>query len=194
MTNKYFSGKIVITNLHIMGVFDLYCSKSGLPMRPLYDNNKDIPKELQKVLRKGVLVLDGKKIAVKDYDDYGNFKNNKGQTIKVGEYIHSGDKTIDLYHKDIHKFPDIIANKDIVKLLFQGQVFDDENYIEFYKGRHEGKERIVYHPNLGRHLVKTFAYLEKEKSCPVGKVLNPDTMRFVSVSGKVGKMILENRL
>lgn len=177
-----------------MGMIDMYCSLSGLPMRKIYDDNNVIPKEIQKILDKGVFVLDGKKINVKNYDGYGRFENSKGETVDVSKYMYSNDHKTDLFHKGIEKYPYIIQNKDIVVKLFQSQFFDDEEYIKFYQEPEEYKKNLVYHPKSKMYRPKTQKYKDKDKDTPAGKVLNPDTMRFVKVSSVAGKMIIDNRM
>ena len=177
-----------------MGGFDIYCSKSGLPMRQIYDDKKVIPKEIQKALTKGVFVLDGKKSIVKDYDGYGQFKNNKGETVDVANLMYSGDHKTDIYHKDIEKYDLFILNKEIIKSVCQDQYFDDDMFIEFYKDPTGFKYRLVYSPKKRNYVLKSAKYLEKERSSPAGKVLNPDSMRFVKGTSAVGKMILGKRL
>lgn len=116
-----------------MGIFDLYCTKSGLPMRKLHDAHNDIPEELQFILGKGVFVLDGKKTYVRNYDFYGNFEDDYNNIVNVAKYIYDNNYKTELYHEGIDKYPDMISNKNIVQTMFHGQFFDDDGYIEFYK-------------------------------------------------------------
>lgn len=178
-----------------MGAFDLYCSKSGLPMRMIYDNQKILPKEIQKILSTGVFVCDGKQTVIKNYDSYGKFENNKtGETIDVGELIYSDRHKTDLYHKGIEKHTFFTENKKFVEKMFQGQFFDDDLYLQFYKDPVGFKNSLVYHPQHNKHVVKTDKYIEMERSCPRDKTINPATMRSVKVDSKIGKLIMKNKI
>ena len=116
-----------------MGASDLYCSKSGLPMRKIYDTNNILSEDIQKIFETGVFVCNGKETIVKNYDSYGRFEDQNGNTINVGDLIYSSKYKTDLYHKDIEKHKFFIENKSFVQNTFQHQFFDDDLYLQFYK-------------------------------------------------------------
>lgn len=174
-----------------MGVADIYCSKCGLPIRKIDQRDKNIiPTEIQNILSNAIFMLDDNNYRINEHNVEKKYKDKF-----IIELLYSEDHTTDLYHVKCKDNAFLTSNKDFVQGMFQDQFFKDERYLEFYKDPKQFKKKnIVFYPSLSRHKLKSDQYIDKEKSCPPDKVLNPDTMRYVKSTGPIGRRILENRL
>jgi hypothetical protein len=114
-----------------MGCFDVYCCRCGLPIRRIEDKNKVLSENIQKILDKGILVVNGKYILVKNYDDYGRCEDSSGNIVDVGYYLYSSSDKVLLYHVGCFRYNLLINNKNIVEKEYQKQMFDDEEYVKY---------------------------------------------------------------
>ena len=188
-----------------------------LLLKEIYGEN--IPKELKKIyksdnLAKGFFIRNNVKYHIENYDSYGRFEvpkyeylskpsTNLKLDIKTNEY---GDrlnvikfKGYEIPHSLIHqKCYDIFVNHRHIALRLREQQLDVEGYLKivFPTSSSDRNKRIqslckIYNPETKRLQDKDFEYKEKEKKSREGYVLNPASYRFVSKTGKTGKLILE---
>lgn len=118
-----------------MGCYDVYCNKCGLPLRKIDDNKNIIPKDIQNILENGILVHNKKCIIVTNYDDYGKCKDMSGNTVNIGSILYVSKSESKLYHIGCGRYKRMLENREMVEKLYQGQIFNDKEYIKYYKSQ-----------------------------------------------------------
>ena len=187
-------------------------------LKELYGDK--IPKELKKIeksniLENGIFIRKNMKYYINSYDSYGSFNVVKTEkisdpssnsriidnSIDVSNYIDKYMRTpkdSEKYTLTHEKCAELFVKHYEIASRLRGQQTDYSTYLRivFPLSLSERNEEInkllkVYHPDLKILVSKNSEYLKKEMKCPVGKILNTGTNRFVSKTGKVGKLIIE---
>ena len=173
-----------------------------------------IPEELKKIIKsnhltKGFFTTNKIKYYLKNYNYSGEFVIEKFEYLskpsvgakpqmKVGDKLNIIDYDGEPYNLTHRKCHDIFIKYRRIAERFQSQFFQSEEFLRivFPKSLSDRNKRIrqllyVYHPVWDNYIRKDYEYIEKEKKCPEGYILNPASFRFVSKTGKIGKLIHE---